>query len=279
VTEAPAVADATTRREREWRVISEDVRDGPTNMALDEVAAHTAADGGPRTIRVYRWAPSTLSLGYSQDPTTIDWAHCEAADVGVTRRPTGGGAIYHDRHGDVSYSIVAPADELPGDLMDSYHLLCAPILEGFAGVDLEVAFTDDEQEPLHHPACYLRALHPAHDMVGPDGKKIAGNAQYRRRDSVVHHGSLTYATAPATHLECFADPGVTPAEFAGRVTGVTDHVDCDRQGFVAAVTQALTAWADATPGDWTDDELATAETLAAEKYRDPAWVREGTDPT
>ncbi|MFB6104180.1 MAG: biotin/lipoate A/B protein ligase family protein [Halobacteriaceae archaeon] len=273
------MTDAATRQDREWRVISEDVRDGPTNMALDEVAARTAAQGGPRTIRVYRWAPSTLSLGYSQDPTTIDWDACADRGIAVTRRPTGGGAIYHDEYGDVSYSIVAPAEELPGDLMDSYHLLCAPILGAFEAIGLDVAYTEDDREALYHPACYLRALHPAHDMVGPTGKKIAGNAQYRRRDAIVHHGSLTYARDPGTHLACFATTAVTPDAFRERVTGVTDHVDLHRDAFVAAVTDALTTWADATAGGWTAEERAAAEELAQQKYRAPAWVREGVDPT
>ncbi|MFB6177427.1 MAG: lipoate--protein ligase family protein, partial [Halobaculum sp.] len=44
--------------DREWRVIREDTRRGPMQMALDEVAAETAADGGPRTVRLYRWEPS-----------------------------------------------------------------------------------------------------------------------------------------------------------------------------------------------------------------------------
>ena len=98
--------------DREWRLIREDTRSGPLNMALDEIAAETAAAGGPRTVRVYRWEPSTLSLGYQQEPATVDWEFCDREGISVTRRPTGGGGIYHDSHGDVSYSIVAPAAEL-----------------------------------------------------------------------------------------------------------------------------------------------------------------------
>ena len=50
--------------DREWRLVREEKRSGPMNMALDEVAAETAARGGPRTLRVYQWDPATLSLGY-----------------------------------------------------------------------------------------------------------------------------------------------------------------------------------------------------------------------
>ena len=52
-----------TLADREWRLIREEVRPGPPNMALDEEAARSAAERGVRTLRVYRWEPSTLSLG------------------------------------------------------------------------------------------------------------------------------------------------------------------------------------------------------------------------
>ena len=125
-----------------WRLVAEESWDGPMNMALDEVAARTAAAGGPRTLRVYRWEPSTLSLGYNQHPDTIDWERCAERGVTVTRRPTGGGAIYHDSYDDISYTIVAPADELPGDLMDSYELLCEPLLDAFEAMGVPAGFAE-----------------------------------------------------------------------------------------------------------------------------------------
>ncbi|MFD1688676.1 lipoate--protein ligase family protein, partial [Halolamina salifodinae] len=38
----------TDHADREWRLIREEARPGPLQMALDEVAAETAAAGGPR---------------------------------------------------------------------------------------------------------------------------------------------------------------------------------------------------------------------------------------
>lgn len=267
--------------DREWRLVREEAWNGPTNMALDEVAAATAASGGPRTLRVYRWTPSTLSLGYQQDPATVDWDHCDRDGVSVTRRPTGGGGIYHDTFGDVSYSIVAPADELPGDLMDSYALLCEPILDAFDRMGVSAAFADEERPALHEPACYLRGIHPAHDVVVEDddgARKISGNAQYRRRDVVIQHGSLRFDLQPRRHLETFASPGVTPEAFRKRVTTIRDHADVSRVGAVRALEDALRAWADADVGTWTPDEVDRARERAREKYGTDAWTRRREDP-
>jgi lipoate-protein ligase A len=260
----------------EWRLIREDVRKGPMQMALDEVAAETAADGGPRTVRVYRWRPSCLSLGYGQDPDTVDWAACADRGVSVTRRQTGGGGIYHDADGDISYSIVAPRSELPGDLLDAYHLLCEPVLDAFERLGVDADYAAESTPAVWSPACYLRALNPAHDIVA-DGRKLSGNAQYRRRESVVQHGSLTYSVRADAHLGAFSGHSVAPAEFRDHVVGVDDLADVSRTEAVEAVEASLAAWADAPEGSWTDAELDRAREKVETKYAADEWVRRRPD--
>jgi lipoate-protein ligase A len=261
--------------DREWRLIREEPRPGSMQMALDEVAAETAAAGGPRTVRLYRWTPSCLSLGYHQDPDTVDWEWCAREGVDVTRRPTGGGGIYHDAFGDVSYSIAAPRGELSGSLMESYHTLLDPVLDGFARLGVPVEFVSREAPALYEPACYLRALNPAHDLVVPSGseRKISGNAQYRRRDAVVQHGSITHSVVADRHLASFVDPGVNVDEFRARVTGVDEHADASRDEVVRTFEAALAAWCDAEDGSWTDDELERARERARDRYSAEEWIR------
>jgi lipoate-protein ligase A len=266
--------------DREWRLVREESRRGPLNMALDEIAAETAAEGGPRTVRVYQWNPSTLSLGYRQDPESVAWDYCDREDITVTRRPTGGGGIYHDRYGDISYSIIAPADELPGDLMETYELLCEPVFDAFEKLGIDAQFTDEKMPAIHQPACYLRELHPAHDVVAGDaGRKISGNAQYRRKDAVIQHGSLKFDLDAERHLSVFSNPDTAPEEFRERVTTMAEQAGADRTEAVGAVEAALREWADADEGSWTDDELARADERAEAKFEREAWIRDRDDPT
>ncbi len=266
----------------DWRVIREERRPGPMQMALDEVAAATASEGGPATVRTYRWEPSCLTLGYGQDPQTVDWEACDRASVDVTRRQTGGGGIYHDAHGDVAYSIAVPADAVPGALLDAYHRLCEPVLDAFSRLGVDADYVDGAVPELHHPACYLRELHPAHDVVAAE-RKIAGNAQYRTRDAVVQHGSLTFAVDAEAHLSVFADPPVDTAQFSDRVVGIDELADADRADAVRAVEAALTAWVESgvqdgdgsvvTDGAWRPAEVSRARELVETKYRDDEWVQ------
>ncbi|QLD89998.1 lipoate--protein ligase family protein [Natronomonas salina] len=279
----------------DWRLITEELLDGPMAMALDEVAAETVAAGGPATVRLYRWFPSTVTLGYNNDADIVDWEHCDDWGVSVTRRPTGGGAIYHDTSGDVAYSIIAPADEFPSDVTECYREFLQPILAAFEAVGVDVDFADEEKAGLWNSLCYLLPLDPAHDLVGPDGRKIAGNAQYRTRDAVVQHGSLTFEVNTDQHLGCFEDPPVTPEEFDARVCGLHELVSVDdvvetglgafggydvqRSKFVSNLEDALADWAGAEESEWTDEELERGRELVETKYGNDEWIRDRNDPT
>ncbi|WP_435334989.1 lipoate--protein ligase family protein [Haloarchaeobius sp. TZWWS8] len=262
---------------REWRLIREESRDGPMNMALDEIAAKSATEEGIRTLRVYQWEPSCLSMGYGQARESVDWEFCEREGIDVTRRQTGGGGIYHDHHADISYSIVAPADELPGDLMECYDLLCGPVLEAFSRMGVDADFADQTYPVIHKPACYLRDIHPAHDVMA-GGQKISGNAQYRQREAVIQHGSLSFDLAPERHCGVFAGDA-DPDDFTDRVTSIHEQSGIDRGEAVDALESSLADWADAEEGAWTDGELADAADLAERKYRSPTWVGDREDPT
>ncbi|SIR58380.1 lipoate--protein ligase family protein [Natronorubrum thiooxidans] len=267
----------TDLAERSWRLLRDEPRDGATQMALEEVAATTALEDDIRTVRVYSWEPSTLSLGYRQDAETVDWEYCEQAGIDVTRRQTGGGGIYHDRYADISYTIVAPADEVPGDLMDCYELFCEPVLEGLERMGVDADFAAVEQSSIYYPSCYLRDINPAHDVVAPasageNARKISGNAQYRQRDVVIQHGSISYALEPDHHVGVF-ETDLEPAVFTDRVTSIRDEMGIDREDAVDTLATALGEWCDADAGDWRDDELEAAADLADRKFGADAWVR------
>ncbi|OAQ51622.1 biotin/lipoate A/B protein ligase [Natrinema mahii] len=264
--------------DREWRLIRDEPRDGATQMALEEVAARTALEDDVRTVRTYSWEPSMLSLGYRQDADTVDWDFCEREGIDVTRRQTGGGGIYHDRHADISYTIVAPADEVPGNLMDCYELFCEPILAAFDRLGVDADFAAAEQDAIYQPSCYLRDINPAHDIVAPadagdDAEKISGNAQYRQRDVVIQHGSISYALEPRAHVGVF-DTALEESTFADRVTSVRDEAGVDREAAVDAIAGALGDWCDAEESSWRESELEAARGLAARKFGSDAWVRD-----
>lgn len=261
---------STTEWASEWRLIREECRPGPEQMALDEVAVETAAQHGLGTVRVYRW-PDTLSLGYTQSGDTVDWTGCRENEIAVTRRQTGGGGIYHDEVGDISYSIAVPASGVPGDLHETYQQLCEPLVGALEAVGLDARFAETHKPPAYEPSCYLRSVNPAHDIL-LEGKKVSGNAQYRQQKAVLQHGSLSFDIDADRHLRGF-ETDVDAETFRSRVTGVANQTNISRNSMVSALEKSLQEWADATPGSWRDQEYDRMATLVSEQYGNDDWIR------
>jgi len=158
-----------------WRLIDMRVEDAYTQMAIDEAIAYARRRGEtPNTIRLYRWKPSAVSIGYFQSVRDeVDLEACRRLGVDVIRRITGGGAVFHDHDGEITYSLVAPDDDpkIPRDIIASYRLICGCVVNGLRGLGLEAEFK------------------PVNDIVS-GGRKISGNAQTRRFGAVLQHGTV-----------------------------------------------------------------------------------------
>ena len=90
------------------RQILSEPTDGASNMALDEALLESAAAAGANvrpTLRIYGWPRPTLSLGYFQRAADREM-HEASGECDLVRRPSGGGAILHDR--ELTYALVLP---------------------------------------------------------------------------------------------------------------------------------------------------------------------------
>lgn len=93
-----------------WRLLAFSYDDPYYNMAVDEaIAIAVGASASPCTLRLYGWKPPVVSIGYFQDPSEeVDMVACDKLGVKVVRRITGGGAVYHDTAGELTYSVAIP---------------------------------------------------------------------------------------------------------------------------------------------------------------------------
>ncbi|HEY3274668.1 MAG TPA: biotin/lipoate A/B protein ligase family protein [Methanocella sp.] len=158
-----------------WRVIGLEACRARENMAVDEaIAAGIAAGTSLPTIRFYTWKPGAVSIGYFQrlhDEVNVE--ACTAKGFDVVRRRTGGGAVYHDEHGEITYSVIAPEDCFSKDIRASYREICSAIIAGLASLGIAAEFR------------------PINDVtVG--GRKISGSAQTRRQGVLTQHGTVLY---------------------------------------------------------------------------------------
>lgn len=169
-----------------WRLLGFGVYDAYTNMAIDEALLTLRSEGrSPNTIRFYRWKPSAVSIGYFQileQEVNVD--ACRRRGVDVVRRMTGGGAVYHDYEGEITYSIIVNQGnpKIPGDILKSYEVVCEGIVLGLERLGIKAGFK------------------PINDIEA-NGRKISGNAQTRRLGVVVQHGTILIKTDVKTMFD------------------------------------------------------------------------------
>ena len=170
-----------------WSVVVDHAgRNGPENMAIDQMLLEEAGRTRSAFLRLYRWDPPCLSFGRNEPALTrYDRAAIERRGIAVVRRPTGGRAVWHDR--EVTYAVAAPISAF-GTLGDAYRVIHERIARALRtlGVPSTVA---PAGRPAHigAGACFASAV--GGEVMG-GGRKIVGSAQIREGDAFLQHGSI-----------------------------------------------------------------------------------------
>ena len=159
-----------------WRIIDLEIHDGFTNMAIDEAILNARIENKvPNTLRFYRWNPSAVSIGKNQSiRNEVDLDACKKLGIDVVRRISGGGAVFHDFNGEITYSIIArQADLIPNEIDESFRKLCHGIIIALSKLGLEAY-----HGKFHCPSIFV------------NNRKISGNAQARRKNAILQHGTI-----------------------------------------------------------------------------------------
>ena len=205
-----------------WRLIADDgPADGAWNMALDR-AIQLSCDSGdsPPTLRLYRWARPTVTLGRFQKPATVDGAYCASHGIDVVRRFTGGRGVLHDD--ELTYSIVCGTrDGIPRGVAASYRVLCAGLAEAYRLLGVDAGLTATDRGDRRSAACYLHAT--AADLsIG--AQKLSGSAQVWSGDTVLQHGSFTIRRDVAVESRVFRLDDEATVLLASRTATLSDLV-------------------------------------------------------
>ncbi|PIE22166.1 MAG: hypothetical protein CSA62_13880 [Planctomycetota bacterium] len=225
---------------------------GAYNLALDEALLED--DGS--WLRFYRWEPACLSLGYFQK-------HRDFADLpsGLdrVRRPTGGGAILHDK--ELTLSLALPDHALPEQVQKSYELLNKAMIAGIQATGIRIAEEGDgarakNASPELLRWCFFRPT--GLDLVDADGAKLFGSAQRRRGKRVLHHGSLMLGRSSLTPFTAALKAKPPIPELEARLS----------EAIAAALGLPLEP-----AGPLPSAILLRAEELRDNKYASSAWTK------
>ena len=194
-----------TDNEQILRIITDNPQAGAVNMAADEAILKSVnSEESPATLRFYRWAAPTISLGYFQKHQELAQQNNVISRMPMVRRQTGGGAILHDD--ELTYSLILPLNgTIPStDIEKMYKLVHDAFIDVLADLGIRATYRGGKDSANNQRGpffCFARA-HRLDLMIGND--KLLGSAQRRIKNAVLQHGSLIlnrhHAQQPSAEL-------------------------------------------------------------------------------
>lgn len=232
------------------------------NMAIDEALIESIGKGeSPPTLRCYTWKPSAVSIGYFQSlQEEVDLQACKQKNVEIVRRITGGGAVFHDQ--ELTYSIILPDSLVPKDVLASYQFLCQALVNTFQKLGLHAQFV------------------PINDILITN-QKISGNAQTRRNNCVLQHGTILLDIDVDTMFSLLKVPdekmkGKIISHIKERVTSIHNQLKrrINSEEIVSILINEFANLLNLSfqEGVLTDKELKRAEELKRIKYLNNDWT-------
>lgn len=170
------------------QVIHDGAHPGAVNMQRDGELLQAHQPGDDPVLRIYRWDPPAVTIGYNQDLEGFDAAAAAAAGFGLVRRPTGGRAILHAD--ELTYCIVGTSPgPLFGDTLHAcYMKINEALLEFLSGLGVAAEISAGEsREEMRGALCFKSA---GQHEIRVGGRKLIGSAQRRRAGVFLQHGSI-----------------------------------------------------------------------------------------
>lgn len=247
------------------RLLLHSSTDPAFDLALEE-AIHVGLENGssPPTWRLWQAASPALVLGTGQIAAReLDLDAAQANRVPILRRHSGGGAVLIGP-GVINYSAFYRIAELPGaeTITGAMQAALQPLLSVLRRWSLRASLAGLSDVVVKSPDGLLR--------------KIAGNAQARKRIAVVVHGTLLAQPDWELLERLLRFPSRPPLYRGGRphrdfLTSLHQlNAPCDLTALAEAMASELGTVT--IPAEPSAKECEEAHVLWMEKYTRPSWT-------
>lgn len=252
-----------------WRSLPLEIRNGFWNMALDEAILNMAINRKSlNTLRFYKWDPSTASIGRNQSLNNeINVNFAEDKGFNIVRRITGGGAVFHDKIREITYSIICPIKFLENlgakKVIDQFEIITKGITLGLTLFGLK-----PKNDIIHCPALLL------------DGKKFSGNAQIRKKGFLLQHGTILLDLDPELMYSVLKAPeNVGKSQMVRSVRakciGIKNYLkNLDELELINSLKRGFekSLGINLEEGSFNDSEMKIAEKLVHNRYSNEKWL-------
>jgi len=246
----------------EFRLLETGFNDAFSNMAIDTAINTLHKPEDPSTVRFYGWKPIAVSIGYFQSlKEEVEDEKCREKGIDVVRRLTGGGAVFHEKELTYSFVCSEKSELVSKNILESYKKICNSLILGFKHLGLEASFA------------------PLNDIV-VGNQKISGNAQTRRNNNVLQHGTILMEVDVDKMFSLLLVPdekikGKMIENVKQRVTSINNQLnrkvefsevsDAMKKGFEENFNTEL------VKGELTKEEIELSEKIRKEKFSRKEW--------
>ena len=247
-----------------FRVIDTGIREGRRQIAFDQAMIDLRNAGAiPDTIRFLRFPPTALVGRHQALSREVKLDYCRAHGIGVTRRITGGGAIYFDE-GQLGWELVFDRATLGiASLADLAREICEAAAAGLGRLGVKAKYR------------------PRND-IEVEGRKISGTGGFFDESTLFYQGTVLVDMNPADMLAALNVPQaklakrsldsaaqrvVTLKELLGSAPGIGEIQEALLGGFseklgVAPARGDITAEEEALSAKYHDEEIGTDSFVA-----------------
>lgn len=222
------------------------------NLACDEALLEVCEAGGGEVLRIWEPGTSFVVLGYANRVADeVNLMACAERGVPVTRRCSGGGTVLQGP-GCLNYSLVLRIDRQPA-MSGITETNCA-IMQ--AHRDLIQRLTGERVEILG-----------ATDLA-IDRKKFSGNAQRRKRESLLFHGTFLLGLNVSLMEDVLRMPSKRPEYRGDRSHGeFVRALELQAETLKTALREAWGAASDYESVPW-----EMMDRLLKERYSATGWI-------
>jgi len=257
-----ALQRATSWSDYAWELVHPGPLEPLMHLALDQVLAEEVGEGRRApTLRIWEWASPAVVIGSFQSVANeVDADNAARYGFPVVRRISGGGAMFIEPPGAVTYSLYAPVDLVQGmTFADSYAFLDEWAVQALTSIGIAATYV------------------PLNDIASPSGK-IGGAAQKRLGNGgVLHHVTMAYDMDGARMAEVLrigreklSDKGTKSA--AKRVDPLRSQTGLTRAEIIDRMVDTFRTTHGLVEGSITDFEMARARELVETKFSTDEWL-------
>jgi len=196
-----------------WKIIDSGAEDPRCLMQRDADLLNALRPESSPILHLYDFDRPSATYGYFTDPTKY---LKQNAPITLARRPTGGGIIFHTS--DFAFSVLLPSghEGYSCNTLDNYayiNRLVAKAIFSFTEGTVEATLLQagtKEKRSIKDQFCFAKPT--VYDLIA-EGKKVAGAAQRRKKQGLLHQGSISL-TPPSENLlaACFHPDSPIPNE-------------------------------------------------------------------